>query len=218
MTPLRYPLVVFDLDGTLIDDTIYIWKTLHEGFNTDHTARNQAYDDYFAKRITYKEWFEHDLKLLKAAGATSKKIHTMLDDLHVMPGASHTLNTLKANGHKIAIISGSLDIVVKHMFPDFKFDHILINKIHFNESGIIDRGVHTPYDIEAKADGLKELCRLEKIDTSQAVFVGDNENDLWIAKEAGLSIAFNYKSDRLAQICTEQIQVKDLSLILPYIS
>jgi HAD superfamily phosphoserine phosphatase-like hydrolase len=153
MTTLKYPLICFDLDGTLVDDTIYIWKTLHERFNTDKKQRLQAYNDYFNKIISYQDWFDTDLELLRSAGASKKLILETLNSLTVMKGALETLKTLQNSGHKIAIISGSLDIVVSHLFPDFKFDHLLINKITFDQNGLIQGGTHTPYDIEAKADG-----------------------------------------------------------------
>ena len=112
MTNLTYPLICFDLDGTLVDDTIYIWKTLHEYFNTNKQTRLQAFDNYFNKIISYKEWFDTDLKLLKDKGATKNKILKMLNSLTPMNGAFATLNTLKNRGYKVAVISGSLDIVV----------------------------------------------------------------------------------------------------------
>jgi phosphoserine phosphatase len=135
-----------------------------------------------------------------------------------MPGAMETLKSLQLKGHKLAIISGSLDIVVTHLFPEDLFDYILINKIFFDEKGQILNGTHTPYDIEKKADGLKYICEKEGISTEKAVFIGDNENDLWIAKEAGLSIAFNCKSKKLSEISNIEIKQKDMTQILPHIS
>lgn len=210
-----YPLVCFDLDGTLVDDTIYIWKTLHEGFRTDPKQRRQAFDNYFSGRISYKEWFDHDLRLLRAAGATRSSILRLLDGLRVMEGSIQTLMEFRRRGHVLAVISGSLDIVLSHLFPDFSFDHVLINRIRFHRDGRIAGGVHTPYDIEAKADGLRELCRREGISTSQAAFIGDNENDLWIAEAAGLAISFNSKSEKLDAIADHVITEKDLTRILP---
>ncbi len=215
--PLPYSLVCFDLDGTLVDDTVYIWKTLHEGFHTDPKERQQAYDDYFSGAITYEEWFRHDLKLLRAAGANRNGIIQMCRTLKPMCGAMETLKTLKAAGLAVAVVSGSIQTVLDVLFPHFAFDDVLINRIHFNASGDIDGGIHTPFDVEAKADGLRHLCEKAGIATEQAVFVGDNENDIWIAKSAGLSIAFNCKSQTLANLCDVEIPHKDLRLVLPHI-
>jgi phosphoserine phosphatase len=214
MSDLVYPLICFDLDGTLVDDTIYIWQTLHEAFETDTAARQRAYDDYHAGRISYRHWFEHDLKLLDAAGATEERIERVLDMLRPMPGAHATLRELARRGHRLAVISGSLDIVVRHVFPEATFDHVLINRLSFDRSGRIAGGEHTPYDLAGKADGLAEICRREGLATSQAVFVGDNANDVWIARAAGLGIAFNCKSDELRAVCDVEIEGKDLRAVL----
>ena len=218
MTRLKYPLICFDLDGTLVDDTIYIWNTLHDGFSTNKEKRKQAYDDFFAGRITYRQWFEHDLKLLAEAGATKSFIHKLLDKMQPMPGAVTLLKKLGKRGHKIAIISGSLDIVVTHMFPNFAFDHVLINTIEFNPDGTINGGNPTEYDLQGKAKGLKKLCQKEGISTAQAAFVGDNINDIWIAQEAGFSIAFNCKSDKLAEVCNVEVKKEDLLTVYDLMS
>jgi len=130
-----------------------------------------------------------------------------------MPFAIETLNELRKRGHKLAIISGSLDIVVDHRLSEIEFDHVLINHIEFDSDGRISGGTPTPYDLEGKADGLVELCRREGISTSRAAFVGDNSNDVWIARKAGLAIAFNCKSEELRAVCDREATADEMRLI-----
>lgn len=215
MSRLKYPLVCFDLDGTLVDDTVFIWKTLHDSFCTDAAARRKAHDDFFAGRSTYKEWFDHDLKLLDEAGATKERIMEVVSALKPMEGAVEILDWLKGRGHKLAIVSGSLDIVVEYIFGQGIFDHMLINRIRFDGRGRISGGDATPYDIEAKADGLRMLAGMERIPLSATAFVGDNGNDAWIARAAGFAIAFNCKSDELRRACAAEIREKDLRALKP---
>lgn len=210
-------LVCFDLDGTLIDGTVYIWQTLHESLLTDRVRQKKAKEDYFAGRITYREWFEHDLDAFRAQGATREKIVDCVRSLQLMQGARDTLGELKKRGYRLALISGSISLVLDELFPDHPFDHVLINKVYFNEQGEITGGTPTEYDVERKGEGLRVIAAKEGIGTSQCVFVGDNENDLSIAEEAGFSIAFNCKSDRLARICDVVIAEKDLTAILHYL-
>jgi HAD superfamily phosphoserine phosphatase-like hydrolase len=213
MRSLKYPLMCFDLDVTLVDDTVFIWKTLHDTLKSDQVLRKRARDDYFAGRITYKEWFDCDLELFDRAGADKNKILATIDALKPMPGAFEIIDELKKRGHILAIVSGSLDIVVDRLFGKDRFDHLLINRISFDVSGRIAGGEPTPYDFKGKAEGLKELARRESLPLSATAFVGDNENDLWIAKAAGLAIAFNCKSDELKNICQVEIKEKDLRLL-----
>lgn len=217
MSTLAFPLVCFDLDGTLVDDTIYIWKSLHEAFDTEPVARQQAYDDFFGGILSYRDWFEHDLKLLRRAGATRQRIEALLSTLKPMEGAHEAISTLRDRGHKVAIISGSLDIVVEHLFGQHLFDHVLINKLHFAADGCIDGGEPTPYDLAGKAEGLRELARREGLDPKQVAFIGDNENDVWIAEAAGRAIAFNCKSDKLRALCHVEVKTKDLRLVLEHL-
>jgi phosphoserine phosphatase len=214
---LRYPLVCFDLDGTLVDDTIYIWKTLHETFDTNLSKRQKAYEDFFSGRISYRQWFEHDLTLLSEAGADLGRIQEVLGALRPMQGAIEVISALKQRGHIIAIISGSLDIVVESLFGPSLFDHVLINRIFFDDTGGIAGGEPTPYDLEGKAEGLMHLASLEGLSSKQTVFIGDNENDIWIAEVAGMSVAFNCKSDKLRRICHKEIRTKNLMDLLPLI-
>jgi HAD superfamily PSPase-like hydrolase len=214
---LRYPLVCFDLDGTLVNDTIYIWKTLHETLQTDQTARKSASADYFSGEISYREWFEHDLLLFKQAGATKDSLLEIIRTLTPMPGAKELLADLKRCGHILTIVSGSLDIVVDHLFGLELFDHVLINHIRFDNRGKIAGGVPTKYDLDGKADGLKELARREHIAISHTLFIGDNDNDIWIANAAGKAIAFNCKSDALRDVCDVEVTEKDLRAVRPYI-
>ncbi len=47
---MKYKLVCFDLDGTIVDDTVFIWQTLHEHFKTDKKKENKQ-----LKNITTKK-------------------------------------------------------------------------------------------------------------------------------------------------------------------
>ncbi len=201
-----------------MDDTIYIWKTLHETLNTDQGARKKASTSYFAGEISYREWFEHDLLLFKQAGATRDSLLEIIRTLKPMPGARELLTDLRRSGHVLTIVSGSLDIVVDHLFGFELFDHVLINQITFDTMGEIAGGQPTRYDLDGKADGLKELARREGIPLSHTLFIGDNDNDIWIAKAAGRSIAFNCKSDALRDVCDVEVTKKDLSAVRPHIS
>ena len=58
---MQYKLICFDLDGTLVDDTVYIWKTLHDAFDVPEDLRRRHYEEYMNGRITYAQWFETDL-------------------------------------------------------------------------------------------------------------------------------------------------------------
>lgn len=215
----RYKLICFDLDGTLIDDTIFIWQTIHKHLGTDNHARRQAQQKFFNEEITYEEWAHHDVALWKQLGATQQHLREAIKPLKLMCGARETLTELKKQGYTLAIISGSLDFALEHVLPDYRhfIDHLYINKITFDLQGKIQEIIPTQYDLEHKATALKEIVEKEKITLKQCVFVGDHHNDIAVAKIAGLSIAFNSKSPELNAVCSVVIQEKDLRIILKHL-
>ncbi len=209
-------LVCFDLDGTLIDRTVYIWSTLHEFFGSDPVKRKQAADSYHQGKITYAEWFFSDLELLKARDADRQGMLRAFGNLVPAPGARETLSTLKERGYRLGLISGSLDLVLEHFLPEAPFDHVLINQATFDEKGRITGGIPTAYDLEGKARGLEELARREGLETAQCAFIGDNTNDLSVMRVAGFSVGVNIKSPEIAKTADLVLSEPDLRALLPY--
>ena len=213
----KYALVCFDLDGTLVTGLDYVWTTLHRHFRTDARARREARRAFRAGRITYTQWFEHDVRLLRAAGATQTAIRELFATIRLVPGARETLDTLRDAGAKLAVLSGSVDLLLDVALPGERFDHVLINRFGFDADGLIQGGTPTEFDVERKADGIIELCRREGLATSRCAFVGDNENDVTAARTAGFSIAFDCKSPRLAEAASVVVPGGDLRAILPFL-
>ena len=138
-----------------------------------------------------------------------------------MQGTLETLNKLKNKGLKLAIISGSLNIALEKVLPDhsYYFSHIYINHLIFDGvEGENLAGINsTAFDFENKAEALKQIARKENISLDKCVFIGDHDNDIQAAEIAGLSIAFNCKSERLMQVSDVVIEKKDLREVLRHI-
>ncbi len=208
-------LIAFDLDGTLIDETIYVWQTLHQHFSTDSQRRQQARADYRAGRITYAQWFDTDLELLTARGATRARIRACFAGLRPASGARQTLAALKSRGYRLGLISGSLDILLDQFFPTHPFDWVHINRLHFAPDGSIAGGRPTPYDMAGKADGLAAMAEESGLPLAQCAFIGDNVNDLDVMRAAGLSIAVHVKHPDVARTADLVIESTDLRALLP---
>jgi len=214
---MRYDLVAFDVDGTLVDDTVFVWKTLHDYFETDPAARDMAFDSYMEGRWTYEQWFEHDMKLLSEAGADRESMLRAIEGMSLMSGALDVLGALKDTGARLAIISGSLDFVIEKFQLAPYFDAVFLNRIVFDQRGKLASWNATPYDVWDKAAGLREIAARWGIPMSRTAFIGDNFNDVAVAEAAGFSIAFNCKSDRLAAVADVVVPGTDLRAILPHL-
>jgi phosphoserine phosphatase len=217
---MKYKLVVFDLDGTLID-VDSAWHMLHEFFGMDvHPERIEAKEKFMSGEIDYKEWADRDMDLMKKSGANREKIEKALRKIKLIKGSLETVKAVKKRGYRMALISDSLDIVIKTLIPDYKemFDYIYINKLYFDKEGNILKVEITNFNFGNKAEGLKRICKEEGILPKETIFIGDHNNDIQIAKAAGFSIAFNSKSEELNEISDVVIQKKDLREILKYIN
>ena len=210
-------LVCFDLDGTIIENIEYIWQVLHDHFQVDPVRRDKAKDDFFSGRITYDEWAYHDVNMWKEKGATKEEILKALSHMKMVKGARETLLELKKRGIKLAVISGSINIALEAVLPDYEeiFDEIYLTKLVFDEKGNLQSCIPTKYDYEHKATALREMAEKEGIDIKDTMFIGDHDNDVEIAKTAGVAVAFNSKSDELIEV--SDVVTNDLKEILEYL-
>lgn len=215
----KYKLVCFDVDGTLIDNVRFSWQIFHDYFQTDRHRREDAKRKFFNGEISYLQWAEHDINLWKEKNAKKSDFFSAISHLRLMEGAMETLTELKKRGFKLAIISGSLNVILEKFIPNHEelFDDVFLSRIYFDEEGTIKRIEATEFDMDAKALALKKIAEREKISLKECVFIGDYLNDMKIMQEAGLGIAFNCRHEELRKIANVCIDRKDLREILKHI-
>ena len=176
---------------------------------------------FFAGKMTFKEWADHDIALWMERGVTKSDLERITGKFRLMEGVRETLQELKRRGMKLAIISGGLDIVVKRFIPDADelFDHVVINRLVFNPDGTIKECIVPEEfdDGEHKASVLRMLAEREGITVKECVFVGDSYNDIDVIRTAGLGIAFNADDD-VRKAADVVVEGKDLRAILECLS
>ena len=216
---MKYKLVCFDVDGTLIDEITYIWDLMHKSLAIDQGRVARATARFYRGEISFREWAEHDINLWIERGVTREDLIDVVKKLRLMKGAGEVLAELKGRGYRLAVISGGLNIALDYFIPDAEgfFDHVMINRLFFDGEGRITRIEPTEFGADRhKIDGLRKIAKMEGITLEECVFVGDSDNDIEIAKGAGFSIGFN-PHERLAQVCDAVVRKKDLREILRFI-
>ena len=214
-------LVAFDVDGTLVSHAHnkVIWHILFERFGGDAAIARQRYAAYMAGDITYAEWVDLDIGGLAAGGATRAGIVAAIEEeLFLSPDGRAVVAELHRRGYQLAVISGTLDIVLDVLFPDHPFDHVFANRIEFAADGTIAAWQATPYDMDGKERGLAALADKAGIGPERCAFVGDHVNDLSALRLAGLAIAYDPKDvevERAAELVLPAGELGRLLDLLP---
>jgi phosphoserine phosphatase len=214
-----FDLVAFDVDGTLVthpeDKTV--WQVLNEAFTGSETQNRERLAMYRAGRLSYADGVRLDVTSWQAMGATRDDLIAAFRPLRLVLGARETMAALKKEGSRLAVISGTLDLLLETLFPDHPFDEVYTNRLTFDASGRIASWWATPFDMEGKAEALRSLAAREGVPLSRCAFVGDHLNDLSAARIAGFTVAFNPKCREIEELAGAVIRSADLRDILPFL-
>jgi phosphoserine phosphatase len=195
----KFDLICFDVDGTLIkhpSDKV-IWEVLNLRFIGDDSVNQERYRMYEAGEISYADWVRLDVGGWMEAGATRERVVEAVREFEVYEGALETVHALKARGIHLAVISGTIDVVIDTLFPDHPFDDVFTNKILFDGDGRVTGWEATPYDLHGKPVALCDLAARHGVPLERTAFVGDGGNDVPLIGVAGYLVAFNPRSEEL---------------------
>lgn len=210
---MKYKLICFDMDGVILKDKNF-WIELHKKFGTIEQGIELT-EKYL--KTDYERLIEEVVvKLWK--GKDTKPYYKLVDEMEYLPGVKEVFDYIKNKDFITAIISASSIDVVRRVQKDFGVDHIFANELVI-EDGKVTGDFIWPIGNgkEKKAQIIKHLCEDLGISTKEVIYVGDSDTDIEAFKEAGLSIAFNSKTDELKKIATHIVESDNLADILPYL-
>ncbi|MHA2353350.1 MAG: HAD family hydrolase [Candidatus Thorarchaeota archaeon] len=205
-------LVVFDVDGTLTKHSS-VWWRLHEHFGTTVEGR-LYYDQYFAGEINYDQWADLDAGLWK--GKTLEEVMEVVHSTHLAPGAKETIQILKDNALKTAILSGGLDIMANDIGQRVGIDYVLTNTL-YHQDGVLTGEVENLVAWGGKSEVIPQINAHFEIPLEKTAFIGDGRNDMSVFKVVGLSIAYNPEDQEVADSADIVIRKDDLRAILPHV-
>lgn len=216
MLQRAYDLICFDVDGTLVRHPTgkVIWEVLNQRFTGDHTINIERHRWFNEGRISYEQWVELDVQGWISAGAARGDIVEAVREFEHFDGAHETLRELKRRGVRLAIISGTLDIVIDTLFPEHPFDDVFSNKLIFGAHDRLVGWQATPFDLMGKPVALRELSKKHAVELSRSAFVGDGANDVPMIGVAGCVVAFNPRSLELERGATHVVREPNLSHLL----
>lgn len=181
-------LICFDMDSTLIETEVIDELAICAGVGdqvkeiTERAMRGE---------IDFIESFRERVALLK--GLDVSVMREIAEKLPITEGVDRLMYVLKKYGYKIAILSGGFTYFGKYLQDKYDIDYIYANELEVEDGKLTGRYLGDVVDGKRKAELLRLIAQVEKVDIAQTIAVGDGANDLPMLGVAGLGIAFHAK-------------------------
>ena len=182
-------LICFDMDSTLIQTECIDELAKRAGVGEQVAAITER---ALRGEIDFKKSFTERVALLKGLDADVMK--DIAETMPITEGVDRLMTVLKQCGYKIAILSGGFTYFGEYLQRKYGIDYVYANNLEIDENNkLTGRYLGDIVDGKRKAELLKLLAQVEKVNLAQTIAVGDGANDLPMLSEAGLGIAFHAK-------------------------
>lgn len=181
-------LICFDMDSTLIQTECIDELAERAGVGEQVKAITER---AMRGEIDFIESFTERVALLK--GLDESVMQDIAANLPITEGVERLMFVLKRYGYKIAILSGGFTYFGNYLKQKFGIDYVYANELEIVDGKLKGRYLGDVVDGKRKAELLKLIAQVEKVDIAQTIAVGDGANDLPMLSTAGLGIAFHAK-------------------------
>lgn len=182
-------LICFDMDSTLIQTECIDELAERNGVGAEVRAITES---AMRGEIDFKESFTRRVALLK--GLDISVMQEIAEHLPMTEGVERLMMVLKRYGYKIALLSGGFTFFGEYLQKKLGIDYVYANELEVGEDGkLTGRYKGDIVDGHRKAELLRLIAQVEKVDLEQTIAVGDGANDLPMLSLAGLGIAFHAK-------------------------
>jgi phosphoserine phosphatase len=209
---MKFKIVIFDMDGVIFEHDNF-WMKLHGSLGTLHPGIELT--EKYLKTDTKRLADEVIGKLWK--GKSAKYFFDLIKNSRYNIGVKETVDELKKRGVKTCILTSGPVQLAERAQKELGIDFVYGNKIIIKDDVITGDYDWLSFDWDHKGEMVKRICKEHNIDVKDTVVVGDNEQDIFKARVAGLSVAFNSKSEKLKKECDFVVDNNDLRKILEWI-
>jgi phosphoserine phosphatase len=211
---MKYKLVAFDMDGTLIEDDS-CWGVIHRHFGT-HAQAIKNLRAYERGKIDYVEFMRRDISLWQPRPHITQ-IEKILRGLKPTPSAKDVTSEIKKRGYQLAMITGGIDILADRIATQLGIPHVMANGLATDDRGYLTgEGIFRVEPCQ-KHETLTKLADKLGMTPDECVAVGDSKYDSNFLKHAGLAVAIGNDSvlSEVADIVIRDF--KHLSQLLDYL-
>lgn len=181
-------LICFDMDSTLIETEVIDELAIRSGVGDEVKAITER---AMRGEIDFTESFRERVALLK--GLDESVMQDIAEHLPITEGVDRLMYVLKKYGYKIAILSGGFTYFGQYLQQKYGIDYVYANELEIVDGKLTGRYLGDVVDGKRKAELLRLIAQVEKVDIAQTIAVGDGANDLPMLGVAGLGIAFHAK-------------------------
>ena len=181
-------LICFDMDSTLIETEVIDELAIRAGVGDEVKAITER---AMRGEIDFTESVRERVALLK--GLDESVMQDIAEHLPITEGVDRLMYVLKKYGYKIAILSGGFTYFGQYLQQKYGIDYVYANELEIVDGKLTGRYLGDVVDGKRKAELLRLIAQVEKVDIAQTIAVGDGANDLPMLGVAGLGIAFHAK-------------------------
>ncbi|MEI6533115.1 MAG: HAD-IA family hydrolase [Candidatus Roizmanbacteria bacterium] len=168
-------LIIFDVDGTLFDISIYIRELIYD-ISKEHSIIPPTEEEIEElRKLSFKEiikyfkipWYRLPFVIVNIR----KSLHKLRNNMRPVKGMVDAVHSLHSNGFRMAIVTSNTEENIHDtlaLFPDV-FDNI-VSSVH-------------PF---GKDSAIRSLIRSLHIDIDDVIYVGDELRDFEACKKIGL--------------------------------
>ncbi len=199
-------LFFFDLEGTIfssserilkggkIAEFTNLWSLLMHELGADAVREEklnlQKWEN--GEYHSYLDWARESAGVLKKYGLDKDKYLKVTETIPYNEGVRELLAELNRRDIRSAVISGGFANHARKAQRELHITHSFAAiDLLWDEVGKLDYWNILPSDYEGKIDFVRLLEREYNLSLEKCAFVGDEKNDVFIAREVGLSFAYN---------------------------
>jgi phosphoserine phosphatase len=148
---------------------------------------------------------------------TMERLKRILSTAPLMNGAKETVDALRENGTRTAIVSAGIDLLAERVAIELRMDMFFANGFVADCTGRLTGDGILNVRLDGKDEKVQMLTDMFGLDKSDVVSVGNSRYDIPMFDASGLGIAFCPEDDDISERADRIVHEKDLRRILDII-
>lgn len=217
--------VVFDFDGTLTKPAVYMntWEAMWAILGYPISECEKYHRQFSKGAIDHDEWCEITEKYFVEAGCCKKHLIKAASEAELVDDVKEVIFELRSKGILLYILSGSIKQYIEQVLGKELagcFTEIKANRFMFDNQGMLNGIIGTPYDFAGKARFVNKIMQDKHVSPEEIIYIGNSFNDEFVYKTGVETLCINprgtdFYNDKVWHNYIRNL--KSLKEVLPYI-